>query len=351
MKNILVTGAAGFIGSHICLLLLEEGFDVFALDSFVNSSPRSLEKVLDILKNLNVNAIERLHLIEGDITKEDEITAIFDKGLQLKKPIENVIHLAGLKSVYESTLDPLGYWESNVIGSIKLLKIMKKYNCKKIVFSSSATVYKNSDLKMNEDQLLEPVNPYGNSKLAIEKILNDLFFSDPSYWRIACLRYFNPIGAHPSGLIGEDPLSKVNNIYPTITKVAIGEIDKISIFGSDWPTKDGTGIRDYIHIMDLAEGHLKALSYLNKCKNKVLNLNLGTGKGTSVLELINVFQKVNNIEIPFKFAPRRKGDYAISVADNSLAKKILDWEPKRNLEDMCRDGWNWQLKNPRGFDL
>ena len=228
---------------------------------------------------------------------------------------------------------------------------MEKYNCKTFIFSSSATIYKsNSNKLLNEDDYYEPVNPYGYTKLTIERILQNIFKSNPLEWKIACLRYFNPVGAHESGLIGEDPSGKANNLYPQITKVAIGKIDKIKIFGSDWPTHDGTGIRDYIHVMDLAEGHLSALSYLLRKKSQILTLNLGTAKGTSVLELIESFKKVNKVEIPYSFEERRPGDNAFVVADNSLAKKILKFEPKRNIEDICRDGWNWQLKNPNGFN-
>ena len=350
MRNILVTGASGFIGSHVCLLLLEKGFNVIAFDSFVNSSSKSLHNVLKILENQNIDASGRIDIIKGDLKNKTDIQEIFEKGLELEEPIEAVIHLAGLKSVLESAKDPLNYWKNNVNGSINLFQTMNDYNCKTLVFSSSATVYESNDKKINEDQILKPVNPYGNSKLAIEMILNDIYLSDSSNWRIVCLRYFNPIGAHYSGLIGEDPLSKVNNIYPKITKVAIGLIDEIKIFGSDWPTKDGTGVRDYIHVMDLAEGHLSALNYINKNEPNILKLNLGTGLGTTVLELISTFQKINNVNIPYKFESRRVGDNAIVIADNSLAKSILNWKPKRNLEDMCRDGWNWQLNNPNGYE-
>ena len=350
MNNILITGASGFIGSHICLLLLEKGFHICAFDSFVNSSPRALENVLKILQNNKINAESRIQIIKGDIKNKQDINKTFERCLKLDNPIQIVIHLAGLKSVYESTIDPLRYWENNVIGSINLFQTMNKYKCKTIVFSSSATIYESNEENIKEDQKLKAINAYGNSKLAIEEILRDVYFSDSLNWRIACLRYFNPIGAHSSGLIGEDPKSKVNNIYPKITKVAIGDMDEISIFGSDWPTKDGTCVRDYIHIMDLAEGHLSALNHLINEKPQILNLNLGTGLGTSVLELINTFQKVNNINIPYKFKDRRNGDQAILVADNSLAKSVLNWKPEKNIEDMCRDGWNWQLKNPNGFD-
>lgn len=349
MKNILVTGAAGFIGSHICLLLLEKGYNVIAFDSFENSSIKSLENVKKILEIKKKKVSDNIQIIKGDLKKKVDVTEIFERSLKFNQPIQAVIHMAGLKSVLESTNDPLSYWENNTSGSINLFQAMKNYECKTIVFSSSATVYENSKNLINEDQELKPVNPYGNTKLSIENILNDLYLSDSSKWRIVLLRYFNPIGAHPSGLIGEDPQSKVNNIFPKITNAAIGLIDEIKIYGSDWPTKDGTGVRDYIHVMDLAEGHLSALNYIKQNDPKILALNLGTGIGTSVLNLINTFERVNNVNIPFKFESRRVGDNAIVVADNSLAKSTLNWEPQRDLEDMCKDGWNWKLTNPNGY--
>ena len=242
------------------------------------------------------------------------------------------------------------YWHNNVNGTINLLNIMKKYSCKNFVFSSSATVYKAKSSKLlNENDICEPINPYGNTKLTIEKILNNLYESDPLNWRIASLRYFNPVGAHESALIGENPLVKPNNIFPRITQVAIGKLRKLKIFGSNWPTSDGTPIRDYVHVMDLAEGHSLALEHIIKAKPQILTLNLGTGKGTSVLEFIRIFERVNNIKVPFSFDERRSGDQSFVVADNSLAKSILNWTPSRNIEDICRDGWKWQLKNPNGY--
>ncbi len=350
MKSILVTGGAGFIGSHTCLLLIERGYDIFVLDSYINSSRESLDKVLLILRDKGINTENKLHLFEGDIKNPHDIERVFINSSKLNKVIESVIHFAGLKSVSESVLNPLNYWQNNVTGTINLLKIMDKYNCRNIVFSSSATVYKaKSEKLLNENDFCKPVNPYGDTKLTIEIILKNLYDSDPSQWRIASLRYFNPVGAHESSYIGEDPNGRPNNIYPQITKVAIGKQDQIQIFGSDWPTRDGTGVRDYIHVMDLAEGHLSALNYLTNEKPQNLIINLGTGKGTSVLELIKIFQKVNNVKIPFSFVDRRSGDNAFVVADNSLAKQILNWEPKRNIEDICKNGWDWQIKNPNGY--
>ena len=350
MKSILVTGGAGFIGSHTSLILLEKGFEIFVIDSFVNSSPKSIERISLILNEKDKVLKERLHLFKGDLKNQSDIESVFMMSQKLNKRIDAVIHLAGLKSVADSILNPIIYWENNVLGTINLLKIMEKYNCRNIVFSSSATVYKaNSDKLLNENDICKPINPYGHTKLTIEGILCDLYNSKPCEWKIASLRYFNPVGAHESGLIGEDPSGKPNNIYPQITTVAIGEIDEIKIFGSDWPTNDGTGVRDYIHVMDLAEGHLSALNYLFKEKPQILTMNLGTGKGTSVLELIKTFENINNVKIPHSFVNRRSGDNAFVVADNSLAKNILNWSPIRNIEEICIDGWSWQQKNPNGY--
>ncbi len=350
-KNVLITGGAGFIGSHTSLLLLENGYEIFVLDSFINSSPNSFERILLILKKMKIDAKERLHVIKGDLKDQKSIENVFSKSIKLNKKIDAVIHFAGLKSVSESISEPLKYWENNVAGTINLLKIMEKYNCKTIVFSSSATVYKEKYYKLlKEDDICEPVNPYGNTKLTIEHILHHLYNNaQSSNWRIASLRYFNPVGAHYSGFIGEDPSGKPNNIYPQITKVAVGKLDEIKIFGSDWPTNDGTGVRDYIHVVDLAEGHLSALNYLMKKNPQIITVNLGSGRGTSVLELIKIFQKVTNVNIPYTFVSRRPGDNAFVVADNSLAKSILNWEPTRSIEEICIDGWKWQHNNPNGY--
>ena len=351
MKSIFITGGTGYIGSHTCLLLLEKGYVLFIMDSFVNSSEKSIERVKLILKNKGIDSEGKIYLFKGDIKNSCDIESVFQLSLTLKKAIKSVIHFAGLKSVSESCMNPLSYWENNITGTINLLKIMDKYNCKNIVFSSSATVYKSQSEKLIcENDICEPVNPYGNSKFAIEKILKDVYNSHHQpQWKIALLRYFNPVGAHESGLIGEDPFDIPNNLYPRITQVAIGKLKEIKIFGSDWPTPDGTGIRDYIHVVDLAEGHLLALDYLLKEKPQILTLNLGTGKGTSVLELITTFEKVNNVKVPFAFDKRRSGDNASVVADNSLAMSILKWVPKKTMEDICRDGWRWQINNPNGY--
>ena len=351
MKSIFVTGGAGFIGSHTCLLLLENGYVVFILDSFVNSSEKSIERISLILKKKGIDSKGKIYLVKGDIKNSCDIEKVFQLSLKLKKNIESVMHFAGLKSVSDSVNNPLYYWENNINGTINLIKIMNKYDCRNIVFSSSATVYRAQSHKLLcEDDECEPVNPYGQTKLSIEKFLKDIYNSQqPSQWRIALLRYFNPVGAHESALIGEDPFDIPNNIYPRITQVAIGKLKEIKIFGSNWPTPDGTGVRDYIHVVDLAEGHLSALNYLLKDKPQVLTLNLGTGKGTSVLELLRIFKQVNGVEIPFSFSDRRSGDNAFVVADNSLAKSTIKWVPKKTIQDICRDGWRWQIKNPNGY--
>ncbi len=345
-----MTGGAGFIGSHTCLSLLENGFEIFVIDSYVNSSSKSLQNVLKILNKDNKDRKNSLNLFEGDLKNKKDIEAIFQKAKEANKSIEAVIHFAGLKSVAESVAYPLSYWENNFYGTINLLKIMEKYNCKSIIFSSSATVYRSKKNQLlSEKDECSPINPYGQTKLAIEKLLNDIYRSAPSEWRIASLRYFNPVGAHESGLIGEAPSGKPNNLYPQITKVALGKDSEIKIFGSDWPTPDGTGIRDYIHVMDLSEGHVSALKYILKEKPQIITLNLGTGKGISVKEFIRTFEKINKVEIPFSYVERRPGDNAFVVADNSLAKSILKWEPIRDIEDVCKNGWNWQLKFPNGY--
>lgn len=350
MSRVLVTGGAGFIGSHTCIALLEKGYDVKVIDSLVNSSYKSLKRVEKILLSNNINVQDKLSFLNCDLRNLNDIEKVFKESKNEGKPISSVIHFAGLKAVNESLKTPLDYWDANVKGTINLLKIMDKNYCKKIVFSSSATIYGvKEDSYIDESSEISPSNPYGSTKVVVEKILSDLFNSDPKGWYILNLRYFNPIGAHPSGLIGESPHGIPSNIFPTITQVASGKLNELSIYGKDWPTFDGTCIRDYIHVMDLAEGHIAALQYLEKNETQIKNLNLGTGKGTSIIQLLDTFQRVNNIKIPHKFCDRRKGDIAHVVADNSLAKKYLNWIPKRNLEDMCKDGWKWQFMNQNGF--
>ena len=348
--RLLLTGGAGFIGSHTCLSLLEQGYEVIVVDSFINSSKKSLKKVLEILAMEGKDYANRLDIEEVDLRDLKRLNDVFENAHKFGKKIDAVIHFAGLKSVSDSISKPLNYWDVNVGGTINLLQIMKKFNCKSIVFSSSATIYdpEGSDI-IDENNKIAPINPYGNTKYNIEKILTDLFNSSDDNWRIFNLRYFNPIGAHNSGLIGEDPKGIPNNIYPLITKVAAGLIKQIEIFGNDWDTKDGTGVRDYIHVMDLAEAHFSTLEFLLGNKAQLLNLNIGTGLGTSVLDLIKSFEKANNIKIPYKIVQPRKGDASYVVADNNFAKRILGWNPKRTIEDACLDGWKWRCLNPNGF--
>ncbi len=348
--RILVTGGAGFIGSHTCTVLIEKGYEVIVIDSFTNSNKRSLEKVRELFGKNKEKKYITIRVIKGDIRDEEKIDKIFMDSQLAGKPIKAVLHFAGLKSVTESVINPFIYWDINLNGTIKLLSIMNKYNCRTIVFSSSATIYGLSGEELiNENAKIKPINPYGQTKAAVEKFLNDIYKSCPENWRIANLRYFNPIGAHPSGSIGESPIGIPNNIFPYITQVATGKIKKFTVYGNDWSTKDGTGVRDYIHVMDLAEGHIAALEYLFYEKPQIINLNLGTALGTSVLELINTFQLATNIQIPYEYSSRRKGDVAFAVADNSKAISLLNWYPKRSLKQMCLDGWKWQKSNPKGF--
>ena len=351
MKSILITGGCGFIGSHTCVSLLKNNFRLIIIDSNVNSSSIVLKKIIQIGEFDKLNFENKIDFIKGDIRNKNVLEMIFSNAIKNKKPIEAVIHFAGLKAVSESVLKPLIYWENNVMGSIILFSVMDKFNCKNLVFSSSATVYKSYNQKkfLHENIDLIPSNPYGNTKFVIEKMLNDIFLSSNKSWKIINLRYFNPIGAHPSGLIGEDPSDSPNNLFPLICKVANRDIKFLNIFGKDWPTPDGTCIRDYIHVMDLAEAHVKALIFLFKNKAQILNLNIGTRKGTSVLQLVKTFNLVNKCNINYKFVDRRKGDVPFLVADNRLAISLIGWNPRRNIEDMCKDGWEWQRFNPNGF--
>ncbi len=350
MKNILITGGAGFIGSHTCLILLERGFNVFVYDSFINSSPESLKNVKKICNQQNNKIKGNLKVIHGDICDSGRLDKVFSDAKKANNFIDGVIHFAGLKSVKESVKNPLKYWDVNVKGTINLLNIMELHDCNSIVFSSSATIYGSCEFGLlKENSTVNPVNPYGVTKFSIERFLNDVFNSSPNKWRIANLRYFNPIGAHYSGLIGEDCKGEINNIFPLILEVAFGKRIQLEVFGNDWPTPDGTCLRDYVHVMDLAEGHINTLNCLFQDDPKIISINLGTGLGTSVLELIHTFSEINNVEIPYKVISRREGDVPMLVADNSLSKKLLNWEPKRSLENMCKDGWEWKLKYPNGF--
>lgn len=328
MKKILVTGGAGYIGSHTAVELLESGEKLVIVDNFSNSSPEVLEKIKEITgKNLK--------FYDVDLLDEEKLEQVFKEN-----EIESVIHFAGLKAVGESVRKPIEYYHNNITGTLILLKLMKKYNCKKIVFSSSATVYGNpKKLPIKEDFPLSTTNPYGSTKLMIEQMLQDLAIADKDF-SIAILRYFNPIGAHSSGLIGEVPNGIPNNVMPYIMKVANGEYKELTIFGNDYPTPDGTGVRDYIHVVDLAKGHLKALDKIRK-EAGVKIYNLGTGNGYSVLELVKTFEKVNNVKVTYKIGQRRPGDIPTCYADPSKAEKELGWKAEKGIEEMCKDGWNF----------
>ena len=330
--SILVTGGAGFIGSHTCVELLESGEEIIIVDNFINSKPEVLNKIKEITK-------KDFKFYEVDLLDKEKLETVFKEN-----NIEVVIHFAGLKAVGESVQKPIEYYHNNITGTLVLLELMKKYNCKKIVFSSSATVYgAPKTVPIKEDFPLSTTNPYGSTKLMIEQILKDICISDKDFSAII-LRYFNPIGAHKSGLIGEEPNGIPNNLMPYITKVASGELDHLNVFGNDYPTKDGTGVRDYIHVVDLSKGHVKALE---KARNSTgaIPYNLGTGNGYSVLEIVDAFEKSNNLKVKYEIAPRRPGDIAECYADPTKAREELNWVAEKTLEDMCRDAWNYVRKN------
>jgi len=328
---ILVTGGAGYIGSHTALALIEAGKEVVVIDNLVNSTTASIKAIEKITE-------KPVNFINGDLGNQIFLRSIFNK-----YRITDVIHFAGLKSVGESNLNPIYYYENNVTGTLNLIKVMGESGCKRLIFSSSATVYgQPKNLPITEDFPLMATNPYGQSKLFIEKILSDLKKSD-DHWNIIVLRYFNPAGAHSSGILGENSRSKPNNLFPLISRVAAGHVPHLEVFGGDYPTNDGTGVRDYIHINDLACGHIKALEILPNHLD-LLTINLGTGAGHSVIEIINEFEKLSNRQIPYKILNRRSGDVPACYADVSYAKKILEWETKLTLTDMVRDQWRWQRK-------
>ncbi|MGK5735696.1 UDP-glucose 4-epimerase GalE [Acinetobacter junii] len=337
MAKILVTGGAGYIGSHTCIQLLSAGHEVVVLDNLSNSSVESLARVQAL-------AAKKLDFVEGDILDQQILDQIFQH-----HSIDAVIHFAGLKAVGESQKEPLKYFENNISGSISLVKAMERAQVFKLVFSSSATVYDEINISpLNENMPTGiPSNNYGYTKLIVEQLLQKLSLANPK-WSIALLRYFNPVGAHKSGQIGEDPQGIPNNLMPYVTQVAVGRREKLSIYGNDYDTVDGTGVRDYIHVVDLANAHLCALNNrLSKHGCRVWNI--GTGNGCSVLEVKDTFEKVNGVSVAFEFAPRRSGDVAISFADNTRAITELGWQPQYTLEDMLADSWNWQKKNPNGY--
>ena len=336
---ILLTGGAGYIGSHTAVVLLRAGYEVLVVDNFCNSSPESLKRIEKITS-------KKCPYIRGDIRDRALLDSIFQQ-----HTIEAVIHFAGLKAVGESYAKPLDYYHCNVFGTITLLQAMQAFGVKTFVFSSSATVYGDAPIPYTEQTPTGvPSNPYGRTKLHIEQILQDLSNSDDER-KIALLRYFNPVAAIETGEIGEDPLGIPNNLMPFISQVAVGKLPELAVFGNDYPTRDGSCVRDFIHIMDLAEGHCAALDYLQNPAhpNGVHIWNLGTGKGVSVLEMIAAFEKVNQVKIPYRIAPRRDGDLAEFYANPDKAKQELNWQAKRSLEDMMRDLWNWQKNNPNGY--
>lgn len=338
MAKILVTGGAGYIGSHTCIQLLSAGHDVVVLDNLSNSSVESLARVQAL-------AAKTLDFVEGDILDQQILDQIFQH-----HSIDAVIHFAGLKAVGESQKEPLKYFENNISGSISLVKAMERAQVFKLVFSSSATVYDEANISpLNETMPTGmPSNNYGYTKLIVEQLLEKLSAADER-WSIALLRYFNPVGAHQSGQMGEDPQGIPNNLMPYVTQVAVGRRDKLSIFGNDYDTVDGTGVRDYIHVVDLANAHLCALNHRLKTQG-CRAWNIGTGNGISVKQIRDTFEKVNGVEIPFEYVPRREGDVATSFADNARAVAELDWQPQYGLEDMLKDSWNWQKQNPNGYN-
>ena len=334
--KVLVTGGAGYIGSHTVVLLIEEGHEVIVFDNFCNASIESIRRVEKIVG-------QEITVVEGDIRNREDLHHVFNA-----HKIDAVIHFAGLKAVGESVEQPLKYYDNNVNGTAVLCEIMAKHNCKSIVFSSSATVYGDPHTTpITEDFPLSATNPYGRSKLFVEEILRDVYVAD-NEWKVVLLRYFNPVGAHSSGSIGEDPNGIPNNLMPFIAQTAVGKREVLSVFGDDYDTIDGTGVRDYIHVVDLAEGHVKAL---DKIKNfsEVMTINLGTGNGYSVLEMVKAFEKASGNKVPYKIAPRRAGDIATCFADPSYAKQVLGWEATKGVDEMCEDSWRWQSMNPIGY--
>jgi len=336
MAYVLLTGGAGYIGSHTALVLQQAGYQVLALDNLCNASAESLRRVASLTG-------QPVPLIQADIRDEKALRQVFSQ-----YEISCVVHFAGLKAVGESTALPLKYYDYNVAGTVTLCRVMADAGVRQLVFSSSATVYgAAAEVPINEASPRSATNPYGQSKLMIEHILQDLQASDAS-WRIALLRYFNPVGAHPSGLIGEDPNGIPNNLMPFISQVAVGKREQLSVFGSDYPTVDGTGVRDYIHVMDLANGHLKAMEYLRQ-HSGIEAFNLGTGQGYSVLQMVDAFSRHNEVAVPYQVVDRRPGDVAVCYADPAKATRLLGWRAEKTLADMVQDSWRWQQQNPDGY--
>lgn len=336
--SILVTGGAGYIGSHTCVELLNSGYEVVVVDNLCNSCEESLSRVEEITG-------KKVTFYKADLLNREAVEQIFEK-----EEIDSVIHFAGLKAVGESVAKPLEYYYNNITGTLILCDVMRNHGVKNIVFSSSATVYGNpATVPIKEDFPLSVTNPYGRTKLMLEEILRDFYVADPE-WNVILLRYFNPIGAHKSGRIGENPKGIPNNLVPYITQVAVGKLEKLGVFGDDYDTPDGTGVRDYIHVVDLALGHVRAIEKLKTQTGGVLVYNLGTGVGYSVLEIVKAFEKACGKEIPYEIKDRRPGDIPTCYADASLAKEELSWEAKRGIEEMCEDSWRWQKNNPNGYE-
>lgn len=337
--SILVTGGAGYIGSHTCVELLNAGYEITVVDNLYNSSPKSLDRVKELTG-------KDFKFYECDIRDTEGMDKIFKEN-----KIDAVIHFAGLKAVGESCEKPLEYYDNNIGGTLKLCEVMRNNGCKNIVFSSSATVYGMNNISPLKETMKTggTTNPYGTTKYMIEIILEDICKAD-SEWNVTLLRYFNPIGAHKSGRIGENPNGIPNNLMPYITQVAIGKREFLSVYGDDYDTHDGTGVRDYIHVVDLAEGHVKAVKNILEGNKGVQIFNLGTGVGYSVLDIVKAFNKAYGKELPYKIAPRRAGDIAICYSDPTKAKEVLGWVAKRGIEEMCEDSWRWQSNNPNGFD-
>lgn len=334
---ILVTGGAGYIGSHTCIELLQAGYDIIVADNYSNSQPEALKRVREL-------SGRNFTFYEVDLLDEAAAGRIF-----AENAIEAVIHFAGLKAVGESVREPLHYYHNNITGTLVLCAAMQQYGVKRLVFSSSATVYGMPErVPISEDFPLATTNPYGSTKLMIEQMLRDLLIADPS-WSVALLRYFNPIGAHSSGRIGENPNGIPNNLMPYISQVAVGKLAELGVFGSDYPTVDGTGVRDYIHVVDLAQGHLKALGKV-LATTGIDAFNLGTGRGYSVLEMVKAFEQASGQHVPYRISERRPGDIAVCYADCSKAERELGWKAERGIEEMCVDTWRWQSNNPNGYD-
>lgn len=337
MSTILVTGGAGYIGSHTCVELLQAGHEIVVFDNFFNSHPEVLQRVRRI-------SGKPLTLVQGDIRDQAAL-----EGALRQHGCTAVIHFAGLKAVGESTEKPLDYYDNNFVGTLRLLQAMRAAAVKTLIFSSSATVYGEPQfLPLTEEHPLSAINPYGRSKLMIEDMLRDLFQAEPE-WRITLLRYFNPVGAHSSGLIGEDPRGVPNNLMPFVAQVASGRRDHLNVWGHDYPTPDGTGVRDYIHVVDLAQGHVRALQRLNSPHCTAINL--GTGRGYSVLEVVRAFETASDQRVPYELCPRRPGDVASCYADASKARELLDWQAIHGIDTMCADAWRWQATNPQGMAL